>query len=110
MQHLSISLTLTMHLKLMSSISLLVLLFSGLTKAVPSPSIRRQSDGVSMNDVCFDVQLIGSTIHAKCVSDKALPEFTDKDLNLCLVNNHGALNFDSRCSWHRCTFLKSISY
>jgi hypothetical protein len=110
MQQLSIPQTLTMHLKLMSSISLLALLFLGLTEAVPNPSIRRQSNGVSITDFCFDFQLIDSTFRATCVRADAVPVPTSKDLNLCLVNNHGVLNFDSRCGWHRCTFLKNILY
>jgi hypothetical protein len=97
-----------MHFTLMSPILLLVLLFLGLAKAFLSSSIRRQSDGVSIKDFCFAFQLIDSTLHAKCVSAEAIPVVTSVDLNRCLVNNHGALTFDSRCGRHICIFLRKF--
>jgi hypothetical protein len=87
-----------MHLTSVSTVSCFFVLFSSPDNVSATRHVRRQSNGVSINDFCFEFQLIGSTLSAICVTADAIPMPTSKDLNRCLTNSHEALEFDLRYS------------
>jgi hypothetical protein len=80
-----------MHLTSVSTVSYFVLLFSSPANVSATRHVWRQSNRVSINDFCFEFQLLGSTISAIGVTADAIPVPTSTELNRCLTNNSTVL-------------------